>query len=36
MPVTNRKNAGKDHDNGESVDENYQILDTVTCKVKII
>lgn len=36
MSVTNLKNAGKNHNNGESGDENYQILDTVICKVKII
>jgi len=29
MSVTNLKNSGKNHDTGESGDENYQILDAV-------
>lgn len=36
MSVTNLKNAGKNNENGESGDQNYQILDTDICNVKII
>lgn len=35
MPATNLKNAGNNHENGESGDKNYQSLDTTICKVKI-